>query len=171
MPEGSEIAELQRRGLNISGFAGAHPLGGGYCHGAERDHSTALAWCHGAGFSHSAALALRCDIPAARHTSHGISLVDGSRTTHCDVAQHKRHEVSPVGNGSLAITPIAAIAAPAATSTAGPTSTLATLPTVAIGKRELSFEAHSVQDLEALADARLLWDIRCEETVDRGKRG
>ena len=34
------------------------------------------------------------------------------------------------------------------------------LPTVVIGKRDLSFEAHSVQNLEALADVALLWDIR-----------
>ena len=39
MPEGSEVAELQRRGLNISGFAGAHPLGGGYCHSGSHEQS------------------------------------------------------------------------------------------------------------------------------------
>ena len=34
------------------------------------------------------------------------------------------------------------------------------LPTVMIGKRDVSMEAHSVQDLEALSDAFLLWDVR-----------
>ena len=43
MPEGSEVAELQRRGLNISGFAGAHPLGGGYWHGPSLDDDKAPA--------------------------------------------------------------------------------------------------------------------------------
>ena len=38
---------------------------------------------------------------------------------------------------------------------------IAKLPTVAIGKHDLSFESHSIQDLDALADAELLWDVRC----------
>ena len=34
------------------------------------------------------------------------------------------------------------------------------LPTVAIGRHEISSEAHSIQDPEALADTELLRDIR-----------
>ena len=34
------------------------------------------------------------------------------------------------------------------------------LPTIVIGKRDLTMEADSVQDLEALADVLLLWDQR-----------
>ena len=33
------------------------------------------------------------------------------------------------------------------------------LPTVVIGKHDLSFESHSIQDLDALADVELLWDV------------
>ena len=36
MPEGAEKEELRRRGLNLSGFAGAQPLERGYCHGAAQ---------------------------------------------------------------------------------------------------------------------------------------
>ena len=59
-------------------------------------------------------------------------------------------------------------ARPAATRAA--TST-AKLPTVAIGKHDLSFEAHSIQDLDALADAELLRDVRGEggETRQRNE--
>ena len=63
--------------------------------------------------------------------------------------------------------------APATTPAATPDATsTAKLPTVAIGKHDLSFEAHSIQDLDALADAELLWDVRGEggETRQR-KRG
>ena len=34
-----------------------------------------------------------------------------------------------------------------------------------IGKRDLSMEANSVQDLEALSDALLLWDVRDTATA------
>ena len=44
-----------------------------------------------------------------------------------------------------------------------PTATsIAKLPTVAIGKHDLSFESNSIQDLNALADAELLWDVQGE---------
>ena len=49
----------------------------------------------------------------------------------------------------------APVAMPAATS-------ITKLPTVAIGKHDLSFESHSIQDLDALADVELLWDVRGE---------
>ena len=49
---------------------------------------------------------------------------------------------------------------PAATS-------IAKLPTVAIGKQDLSLESHSIQDLDALVDAELLWDVRGEGTETR----
>ena len=44
------------------------------------------------------------------------------------------------------------------------------LPTVVIGKRDLSLGAHSVQDLGALADAVLLWDIRDTATARESAR-
>ena len=47
MPEGSEVAELQRRGLSISGFAGAQSLRGGYCHSPSLDDDKAPAMGHG----------------------------------------------------------------------------------------------------------------------------
>ena len=37
----------------------------------------------------------------------------------------------------------------------------APLPIVTIGTKELTFESHSTQDLEALADVNLLWNARC----------
>ena len=33
------------------------------------------------------------------------------------------------------------------------------LPTVAIGKHNLSFQSHSIQVLDALADVKLLWNV------------
>ena len=39
---------------------------------------------------------------------------------------------------------------------------IAKLPTVAIGKHDLLIESHSIQDLDALADVELLWDVRGE---------
>ena len=56
----------------------------------------------------------------------------------------------------------APVTTPAATS-------IAKLPTVAIGKHDLSFESHSIQDLDALADAsaELLWDVRGEGAATR----
>ena len=110
MPEGSEVAELQRRGLSISGFAGAQSLRGGYCHGPSLDDDKAPA------------------------LGHGSSLDDKAPVT-----------------------------TPAATPAAMPAATpIAKLPTVAIGRHDLSFESHSIQDLDALADAELLWDVRGE---------
>ena len=40
------------------------------------------------------------------------------------------------------------------------------LPTVEIGDRDLTLEARSVQDLEALADVALLWGIRDRATAE-----
>ena len=107
MPEGSEVAELQRRGLSISGFAGAQSLRGSYCHSPSLDDDKAPA------------------------TGHRSSLDDK-----------------------------APAAPPAATS-------IAKLPTVAIGEHDLSFESHSIQDLDALADAELLWDVQGEGAETR----
>ena len=47
MPEASEVAELQHRGLSISGFAGAQSLRGGYCYGPSLDDDKAPAMGHG----------------------------------------------------------------------------------------------------------------------------
>ena len=106
MPERSEVTELHRRGLSISGFAGAQSLRGGYCHGPSLDDDKAPAM------------------------GHGSSLDDKEPVT-----------------------------TPAATPTA---THIAKLPTVAIGKYNLSFKSHSIQDLDELADVELLWEVRGE---------
>ena len=55
----------------------------------------------------------------------------------------------------------APVTTPAATPTTMPAATPITkLPTMAIGKHNLSFESHSMQDLDALPDVELLWDVR-----------
>ena len=104
MPERSEVAELQRRDLSISSFAGAQSFTGCNCHGPSLDDDRA---------------------PAGGHES---SLNDKVPVT----------------------TPAAS------TPTATPISKL---PMVPIGKHDLSFESHRIQDLDALADAELLWDV------------
>ena len=75
------------------------------------------------------------------------------------------HDPSLDDDKAPATTPAAT---PAATSAA--TST-AKLSTVAIGKHDLSFEAHSIQDLDALADAGLLRGVQGEggETRQRNE--
>ena len=45
------------------------------------------------------------------------------------------------------------VTTPAATS-------ITKLPMVAIGKNDLSFGSHSIQNLDPLADAELHWDVR-----------
>ena len=47
------------------------------------------------------------------------------------------------------------------------TTSIAKLPMVAIGEHDLSFESHSIQDLDALVDAELLWDVRGEGAEKR----
>ena len=66
----------------------------------------------------------------------------------------------------------APVTTPAATPATTPAATpaamsIAKLPTVAIGKHDLSFESHSTQDLDALADVELLWDVRREGAETR----
>ena len=57
----------------------------------------------------------------------------------------------------------APVTTPAATPSAMPATTpIARLPTVAIGKHDLSFESHSIQDLDALEDVELCWNVRGE---------
>ena len=57
---------------------------------------------------------------------------------------------------------------PVTTPAATPAATsIAKLPTVAIGKHDLSFESHSIQDLDVLADVVLLWDVRGEGAETR----
>ena len=60
-----------------------------------------------------------------------------------------------MGHGS-SLDDKAPVTTPATTPAATPA---AKLPMVAIGKHNLSFESHSIQDLDALADAELLWDV------------
>ena len=43
------------------------------------------------------------------------------------------------------------------------------LPTIEIGKRDVSLEAHSIQDLEELADVAMLWDIRDRATAEESR--
>ena len=44
---------------------------------------------------------------------------------------------------------------------------IAKLPTVAIGKHDLPCESHRIQDLDALADVELLWDVQGEGAETR----
>ena len=44
------------------------------------------------------------------------------------------------------------------------------LPTIEIGKRDVSLEAHRIQDLEELADVAMLWDIR-DRAIAEESRG
>ena len=39
------------------------------------------------------------------------------------------------------------------------------LPTIEVGNRDVSLEAHSIQDLEELADVAILWDVRDRATA------
>ena len=64
-----------------------------------------------------------------------------------------------MGHGS-SLDDKAPVTTPAATS-------IAKLPMVAIGKHDLSFESHSIQDLDVLADVELLWDVRGEGAETR----
>ena len=43
------------------------------------------------------------------------------------------------------------------------------LPTIEVGKRDVSLEAHSIQDLEELADVAMLWDIRDRATAEESR--
>ena len=106
MSDRSEVAELQGRGLSISGFASAQSLRGSYSHGPSLDDDKAMALGHGSSVNDKAPVTM----PAAT---------------------------------------------PAATS-------IDKLPMVAIGKHNLLFESHSIQDLDALADSELLWDVQGE---------
>ena len=115
MPEGSKVAELQRRGLSISGFARAQSLRGDYCHGPSLNDNRGPAICHRSSLNDKAPVTTPAATPAAT---------------------------------------------PAVTS-------IAKLPTVAIGKHNLSFESHSIQDLDALVDVKLLWDVRGEGAETR----
>ena len=44
------------------------------------------------------------------------------------------------------------------------------LPTIEVGKRDVSLEAHSIQDLEELADVAMLWDVRDRATAEESRR-
>ena len=57
---------------------------------------------------------------------------------------------------------------PVTTLAATPTGTsIDKLPMVAIGKHDLSFESHRIQDLDTLVDVELLWDVRGEGAETR----
>ena len=44
------------------------------------------------------------------------------------------------------------------------------MPTIAVGNRDVSLEAHSVQDLEELADVSMLWDVRDRATAAESRQ-
>ena len=44
------------------------------------------------------------------------------------------------------------------------------LPTIEVGNRDVSLEAHSIQDLEELADVAMLWDVRDRATAEEGRQ-
>ena len=44
------------------------------------------------------------------------------------------------------------------------------LPTVEVGNRDVSLEAHSIQDLEELADVSMLWDVRDRATAAESRQ-
>ena len=43
------------------------------------------------------------------------------------------------------------------------------MPTIEVGNRDVSLEAHSIQDLEELADVAMLWDVRDRATAEEGR--
>ena len=65
MREGSEVAELQRRGLSISGFAGAQLLRGGYYHGPSLDDDKAPVMSHGSSLDDKTPVTMPAATPAA----------------------------------------------------------------------------------------------------------
>ena len=90
-------------------------------------------------------------------TCHGPSLDD-------DKAPAMGH-ISSLDDKAPITTPAATPAAmPAATPAA---TSIAKLPTVAIGKHDLLFESHSIQDLDAVAAVELLWGVRGEGAETR----
>ena len=44
------------------------------------------------------------------------------------------------------------------------------LPTIEVGNRDVSPQAHSIQDLEELADVAMLWDVRDRATAEEGRQ-
>ena len=64
MSEGSKVAELQRRGLSISGFTGTQSLRGGYCHGLSLDDDKAPARGHGLSLDDKAPVTTPAAAPA-----------------------------------------------------------------------------------------------------------
>ena len=43
------------------------------------------------------------------------------------------------------------------------------MPTIEVGKRDVSLEAHSIQDVEELADVVMLWDVRDRATAEENR--
>ena len=71
MPEGSDVVELQRRGSNISGFAGAQSLGGGCCHGSPRGDDKPPATTPAT--THSTSPSTPATTPATTHATHATT--------------------------------------------------------------------------------------------------
>ena len=90
-----------------------------------------------------------------------------SNSRHCHGPSHDDDKAPAMCHGS-SLDDRAPVTTPAATRTAKPAATpIAKLPMVAIGKHDLSLESHSIQDLDALADVELLWDVRGEGAETR----
>ena len=93
--------------------------------------------------------------------------VHGKVRSSCYGPSHDDDKTLAMGHGSSLDdkAPVTTHASkPAATPAATP---ITKLPTVAIDKHDLSFESHSIQDLDALADVELLWDVRGEGAETR----
>ena len=76
------------------------------------------------------------------------------RGSYCHGPSLDDDKAPATGHGSL-LDDKAPVTTPAATS-------IAKLPTVAIGKHDLLFKSHTILDLDALADVELLWDVQGE---------
>ena len=84
---------------------------------------------------------------------------DSHNATVCPGPSLKDDKAPDTGHGS-SLDDKAPVTTPATTPAAmTATMSIFKLPTVAIGKHDLSFESHSIQDLDTLLDAELLWDV------------
>ena len=111
MPDGAENEELRRRGLNLSGFAGAQPLERGYCQGAAESPTI------------------------TRHKaprSPEVTRYDSAHGARDDLTPHKDpREPQPALHATPATAPTAAPIMTATAPTATPTTTTTTTATSA----------------------------------------
>ena len=107
-------------------------------------------------------------ILSQKHEGRTHSVAFRSRKfTQCHGPSLDDDKAPAMGHGS-SLDDKAPVTTPAATPAATPaTMPIPKLPTVAIGKHDLSFESHSIQDLDVLAEVELLWDVRGEGAETR----